>query len=73
MEDLKCENRCQTQLERMVGAIDKQEIKASIGDNEACHAKCLIPRKGATDQIMCIEKCNTALNSRLTKVLDQSS
>jgi len=33
----------------MLSSIDKQEVKSSMADSEACHAKCLLPRKGATD------------------------
>ena len=37
LHDLKCENQCEDRFTRMLRSIDKNEVKASIEENELCH------------------------------------
>ena len=71
--DLKCESQCEDRFAKMLRSIDKREIKASIEENELCHTQCLIPRRGATDQVLCIEQCYQQHNKRMSKVLQEST
>jgi hypothetical protein len=40
-----------------------------IDDKEDCIVDCFKARKGNTDSLYCIEKCNEAFNARLKKVV----
>ena len=45
------------------------EIESIIDEKEECIAGCFKARKGNTDSIYCIERCNEATNSRLKKLV----
>jgi hypothetical protein len=40
-----------------------------IDEREDCNADCFKARKGTTDSVYCIEKCNETFNMRLEKTL----
>ena len=40
-------------------------MRETFDKREKCTAECFIPRRGATDQIYCIEKCNQAFDTSL--------
>jgi len=45
------------------------EIESIIDEKEECIAGCFKARKGNTDSIYCIERCNEATNARLKKLV----
>lgn len=45
------------------------ELTGIIDDREECMTDCFKARKGNTESIYCIEKCNETFNSRLKKVV----
>lgn len=45
------------------------ELQGMIDEKEGCMTDCFKSRKGNTDSIYCIEKCNESFNSRLKKVV----
>lgn len=69
-EDLLCEDLCysdflKVQLKLQSGS----EIAQIVDEKEACIADCFKARKGNTDSIYCIERCNETTNARLKKVV----
>ena len=44
-----------------------------IDEREECITHCFKARKGSTDSVYCIEKCNESFNARLDKTLINTS
>ena len=70
--DLTCEATCQSNFESMLSCIDKRAIHSSTETNERCLMDCLLPKKGITDQVLCIEQCNEKQNKSLSLILNDA-
>jgi hypothetical protein len=45
------------------------EVQGMLDEKEECMAECFKARKGSTDSVYCIERCNETFNARLKKVV----
>ena len=50
-----------------------KELNDVVDEKEECLTTCFKGRKGTTDSIYCIEKCNETFNMRLEKTLMNTS
>jgi len=67
---LACEDRCYTDFVKVQKSMQTgSELTGMIDDKEDCIVDCFKARKGNTDSLYCIEKCNEAFNARLKKIV----
>ncbi len=65
-----CEDRCYSDFVRLqLNLRSGSELQGIVDEKETCIADCFKARKGNTDSIYCIEKCNETTNARLKKVV----
>lgn len=73
-EDLTCEDRCYSDFLKVQSSMKVgSELQGTIDDREDCMTDCFKGRKGSTDSIYCIEKCNETFNARLKKTVAEVS
>ena len=65
-----CEDRCYSDfLKVQLSMKPGSELQGIIDDREECMTDCFKARKGNTDSVYCIERCNETFNARLKKVV----
>ena len=60
---------CYKDFLRVQKAMNPKELNEMIDEKEECLTDCFKPRKGTTESVYCVEKCNETFNMRLEKTV----
>ena len=72
--DISCEDSCFRDFIKIQNeGVQPRDLKSGLDEREACMAECFMPKRGNTDQVYCIERCNEGFDARIKKVLKRTS
>ena len=68
-----CEDKCYLDFVKVQKSLNPRELTEIIDEKEDCITNCFKAKKGSTDSLLCIEKCNETFNMRLEQTLFRAS